>query len=257
MKSSYHQSLVHAAIVVAALLPQALGAQSAAALPDARSLIAKHNTATNSETLNRVNSVTLKGRVSMAAMGLDAEIEILQAKPNKTAQKVIVAGVGEITSGFDGTTAWSVNPMQGPRVLEGKELENVKSESDFLQQLRGPTHVLSAETVEKTEMGGRPCFKVKLKWKSGREGTDCYDAETGLLVATVQTTDGPMGAVETTTILSDYKDFGGRKSPTKLVQSVMGQEQVVTITSVEYDKVPATAFEPPAAIKAMQKPSQP
>ena len=170
--SSYRQSLVHAAIVVAALLPQALGAQ-AAALPDARALIEKHNTATNAEMLNKVNSVALKGRVSMAAMGLDAEIEIFQAKPNKTAQKVNVAGVGEITSGFDGTTAWSVNPMQGPRVLEGKELENVKSESDFLQQLRGPTHVLSAETVEKTEMGGRPCYKVKLKWKSGREGVDC------------------------------------------------------------------------------------
>ena len=73
----------------------------------------------------------------------------------------------------------------------------------------------------------------------------------------MQTTDGPMGAMETTTILSDYKDFNGRKTPGKLVQSVMGQEQVVTITSVEYDKVPPSAFEPPAAIKAMQKPAQP
>src|SRR3546814_3894623 len=49
--------------------------------------------------------------------------------------------------------------------------------------------------------------------------------DSGLLIGSVQTTESPMGPMESTTLLSEYKDFGGRKIPTKLVQSSMGQEQ--------------------------------
>ena len=87
--------------------------------------------------------------------------------------------------------------------------------------------------------------------KGSTKSFDCYAVDSGLLVGSVQTTESPMGSMEATTLLSEYKDFGGRKVPTKLVQSSMGQEQVVTITAIEYDNVPDSVFEAPPAVKAI------
>ena len=54
--------------------------------------------------------------------------------------------------------------------------------------------------------------------------------------------------------MGDYKDFGGLKSATSMRQKMMGQEQVMTLTNVEYDRPEdAKAFEPPPAIQTMLK----
>jgi hypothetical protein len=62
-----------------------------------------------------------------------------------------------------------------------------------------------------------------------------------------------MGTVTGTTVETDYKKFGKLLQPTKLTQSVMGVQQVMAITTIDYDKVDPSVFEPPAAIKAMMK----
>jgi hypothetical protein len=42
--------------------------------------------------------------------------------------------------------------------------------------------------------------------------------------------------------------------PATVTINAMGVQQVLTISSVEYDKVDPAVFEPPAAIKALIKP---
>ena len=109
----------------------------------------------------------------------------------------------------------------------------------------------SAETVEKTEMNSEPCYKVKMVWKSGRETFDCYSVASGLLVASMGKQESPMGTIDVTNLVSDYKEFGGQKVATRLTQQVMGNEQVLIINSVEYDVVDPSTFDMPAAIKAL------
>ena len=48
---------------------------------------------------------------------MSGDLEISQARPNKTMMRINVTGIGQIEQGFDGTTGWSINPMQGPRVM--------------------------------------------------------------------------------------------------------------------------------------------
>ena len=132
-----------------------------------------------------------------------------------------------------------------------EKLEAVREESTFGASTRQGPNVASAETVEKTEMNGEACYKVKLVWKSGRETFDCYSVASGLLIASIGKQDTPMGSVDVTNLLSDYKDFGGQKVATRLTQQVMGQEQVLRINNVEYDAADPALFEMPAAIKAL------
>jgi hypothetical protein len=224
----------------------------ASALPPAKELIAKFVAATNSASvLAKHTSIKTTGRFEMAAAGVSGDLEISQARPNKSMLRIDLANVGQVEEGYDGTTAWSINPMQGPRIKSGRELDTVREESSFGMSSRQGPNVVSAETIEKTEMNGEPCYKVKIAWKSGRETFDCYSVASGLLVASVGKQESAMGTVEVTNLLSDYKDFGGQKIATRLTQQVMGQEQVIRINAVAYDVADTTTFAMPAAIKAL------
>jgi hypothetical protein len=242
--------LAAAALTIVSAAP--LAAQSAAALPAAKDLIAKFLTTTNSvAVMAKHQSLRSKGSFQLPAAGVSGDMEISQARPNRTMLRITVSSIGQIEQGFDGTTAWSINPMQGPRVMTGKELDQVREESSFGVSSRQGPNVVSAETVEKTEMNGEPCYKVKMVWKSGRETFDCYSVASGLLIASMGKQESPMGTVDVTNLISDYKDFGGQKIATRLTQQVMGNEQVLTISSVDYDVAEPATFEMPAAIKAL------
>jgi hypothetical protein len=231
----------------------AVSAQApAASLPPARELIAKFVAATNSPAvMAKHQSVTTKGKFEMPAAGMSGDLEISQARPNKSVMRITLAGVGEVQQGYDGTTAWSINPMQGPRILTGAELDLVREESGFGVSSRQGPNVVSAETVEKTEMNGEACYKVKLKWKSGRETFDCYSVASGLLIASVMKQESQMGSIEVTNLIGEYKDFGGQKLATRIAQQAMGQEQLMRLMTVEYDQTPDSVFAMPPAIKAL------
>jgi hypothetical protein len=62
-----------------------------------------------------------------------------------------------------------------------------------------------------------------------------------------------MGPITATQTLSDYKKFGGLLVPTMMKQSQMGIEQVLKFTTLEWDNVPPSTFDPPAQIKALIK----
>jgi len=239
------------------LVTAPVAAQAPAALPPAKDLIAKFVTATNgSAVMAKHQSVRSKGRFELPAAGMSGDLEISQARPNKTMMRITVSAIGQIEQGFDGTTAWSINPMQGPRVLTGRELDAIREESSFGTSSRQGPNVTSAETVEKTEMNGEPCYKVKMVWKSGRETFDCYSVASGLLIASQGKQESPMGTIDVTNLISDYKDFGGQKVATRLTQQVMGNEQVLIINSVDYDVADPAVFEMPAAIKALVEKKQ-
>src|SRR5688572_19776365 len=240
-----------AALALAAAAPVALVAQGTA-LPPAKDIVAKAAAATNAgPVMAKHSSVKTKGRFEMPAQGIGGDLEISQARPNKTMLRITISGVGTIENGFDGTTGWEINPMQGPRIMTGRQLDAVREEASFGASSRQGPNVASAETLEQTQMNGEACYKVKFVWKSGRETFDCYSVATGLLVASMGKQESAMGTVDVTNLISDYKDFGGQKIATRLTQQVMGQEQVLVITSVEYDAADPATFQMPAAIKAL------
>jgi hypothetical protein len=102
-------------------------------------------------------------------------------------------------------------------------------------------------------MGGEQCYMVKLTWKSGRETFDCYNGKSGLMVGSksVQTT--AMGAIPVTMTYSDYKKFGDFLVATKMVQSMMGQQQVTNITAVEVAPTASVVITMPPEVKALKK----
>lgn len=227
--------------------------EPAAALPDAREIINRHIKAIGGrEAVLGHKSLHAKGTLAIPASGINGPIELFSAaNPDRMVVKTSVPGIGEIIEGFDGSHAWSLSPLTGPMLKVGKELSQTKLDADFYGELRDPKKYPSVKTLEKTTFDGRPCYKVAVTRIDGSEDVDYYDVASGLKAGSVNTRESPMGTLTMTSTETDYKKFGNLLHATKVTQKVMGVEQVITLVSLEYDKVNASAFTPPAEIKAL------
>lgn len=243
--------LAAVALPIAAAAPVARAQNPA--LPPAAGLLAKYAAAIGGPSLLSAKSIVTKGGMSMPSAGISATFEMTQLSPNLMSMTTEIPGMGTVMVGFDGTTAWAMDPMQGPRVLAGKEMDQMKDDADRRAMVRQPEMFASLQTVADTTMNSERCYLVKLTWKSGRETYDCFSATSGLLVASKTTQKTAMGDIPVVSLFSDYKKFGDITVATKTVQELMGQQQILTISSVVLGNGAGIAIVPPAAVQGMVK----
>jgi len=242
------------ALALASLLPVVGSAQ---ALPDGKALIAKHVAAIGGrEALDKHTSLHQTGTFSMPAMGIEGPVHIYRAKPSLFLSQITLGSFGEMAQGYDGTTAWAIQPMQGAAVMTGDQAAQFKQQADFFADFPDVAKYSSIETVGLEDFEGRKCYKVKLVKADGSgEAMQYFDAETGLSAGMVRSIENPqMGKIEITVVLSDYKDQGGLQMPSKTIQKTPQGDVVLTFTGYEWDKVEPKVFELPDAVKAMVKP---
>lgn len=248
------KSIIRASVAVVPMIAMVQAASAQQTLPAASALIAKYVAVTGGQAMMNAKSVVTKGGMSMPAAGINGTVEMTQAGSNQMQMVTNIPGMGEVQAGYDGTIAWAADPMQGPRLLSGKELDQVRDEADRRALVRDAQLFSSMSTIADTTMNGERCYEVKLEWKSGRETFDCYSAATGYLVASrsVQTTS--MGAVPVISLFNDYKKFGDVTVATKTTMEMMGQQQILTISSIELGS--GATITPPPAVQALAKPKQ-
>lgn len=238
------------ALCLALALPLTAEAQQ---LPPAKQLVDRFVEVTGGRgAYMKHSSRTTELELEMPAMGMKMPMRLVQAAPNRlVSQMEMPGGAGTVRSGYDGTVGWQINPATGPSLMSGVELEQAVQQAEFFASLNYDKLYASMETVERTEMGGRPCYRVKLVSRSGRESWQCFDAETGLIVASGGKQESQMGTLDVTTLLGDYKEFDGIRIPTRASAQMMGQEMVTTVKSVSHAPVEASAFALPAEIQAL------
>ncbi len=241
-------------LVVAGVLPALAAAQG---LPDGKELIAKHVAAIGGrDAMEKHASLHITGTFSMAAMGIEGPLNLYKAKPALFLQQITLGAMGEVTQGFDGTTAWGVNPMAGASLLSGEQAAQAKQQADFFSDFPDLSKYTTIETVALEDFEGRKCYKVKtVRAEGSTEAMQYFDAETGLAAGSVRTIENPqVGKIDVTVVLSDYKDQGGIKMPSKITQKTPQGDVVLTFTAFEWDNVDAKVFALPDAVKTMVKP---
>lgn len=228
---------------------------TSSSLPAARTIIDRFVQAIGGrDAVLRNTSIRSTGTFEMPAAGVKGNLTVVQAAPNKMGMTIDIPGMGQMVTGYDGTIGWSLNPMQGPRLLEGRELDQLREDAGPAAMLRPADRVRSVETVELTTMNGQQCYRVKVVSLSGRETFDCYSTETGLLVGMTGKQESPMGQVEVTTLFDEWKDFGGLKAATKVRLQMLGQEQVLQIERLEFNRADdQKALEVPEQVKPLVK----
>jgi hypothetical protein len=222
-------------------------------LPTPAALLARYVDALGGEkALRGHESSTRKGKMTIAAMGMEGATTTRAAAPDKIAMN-IETGMGAMNQGFNGEVGWSDNPMTGVQILDGDQLANMKLQADFYGPLNYPKHFPTMETVEEIDWSGQAAYKVRVVSTSGRESHQYFAKDSGLLLGTQGVQDGPMGESEVKLSFSDYKDFGGMKVPGKTTIDVAGMQIEQTVETVTFDDVDASAFELPEAVQAQLK----
>lgn len=244
---------VSAAIALA--VPAGLTARQDQALPSGRSLVDKFVQAVGGEAAYRaVDTMHATGTFEMPAQGVTGTIEVFSARPSNVRLRADIEGVGRIERGYDGKIGWSVNPIEGPSLLTGRQLRELIDDALFDGPLHPPDKITEVTTVGQTAFDGQAAYKVKVVFASGTEQFEYFGVESGLLIGTEGPREMPGGGlVPRISMLRDYKPFGALMQPTRLVQHTLGIEQVVTIATYEYNTVKASAFTPPAEVLALIK----
>lgn len=233
----------------------AQAAKSASALPSAAQVFAQYRKAVGGEgAVRKYRSRRATGRFDLTTQGMGGDFEMVAAAPDRMKLEIDLSGLGKLVRGYDGKVGWSIDPAIGPRLLSGRELDEVRHSADFYYDLRDPATFASATVLEQAAFEGKTCYTVKIVRPSGLEVLEYYDVETGLLAGFRMDSSSPMGTVPgVVTVISGYKDFGGILTATTARQRAMGIESVLTISAVEYDTVPADAFALPPAIAALAR----
>lgn len=234
------------ALALALLAPLAAAAQE---LPPAQEIIDRYVEAIGGRDAALAQIETrVTGTFALPAMGVTGDLEVVSGENGEMVTRVTIPGMGEILSGYTGEVAWSVEPMMGPRLLEGAEAAATADQTDPLYAVRDASLFTSFETTGEDEYDGEACWAIAFVYVSGRETTECFSKDSGLLIGSTSTQESPMGSTEVSTRYLDYEQYGDLLVPTTVRQSAMGQEQVMSIENVEIGDIDASALEPPAAI---------
>lgn len=245
--------LWHAGATAAQTTPsQSAPEQEQAALPTGREVVDRFiDLIGGADAIASVTSYRARGSFELTDQGIVGSLEILAARPDRNVVRVNVPGVGEILSGYDGKVGWTINPASGPAVLSGSALEQAAEDAVFEAVLHPPSMTKDLVTVGQTDFNGQQSYQVKVVFRSGRERFEYYDVVTGMKLGTEGNEETELGLVPTTTFLYNYESFGPLMQATQIVQRPLGFEQVVRLTSFDYDLVPDEAFELPPSIKAL------
>lgn len=253
MQSFTRNAVATAALIVGALAPELARAQ---ALPAASEIVAKYVTAIGGKAeVMKITSFKQTATMSVPSVGLNAEMEMYAAAPNKTAMKATIPGLGDMVQGYNGAVGWDVNPMAGPRLLADKELATTAENAEFYSNmLYSADRYASMETVGDSTINGEKVYKVKMVRKATmKESMTYFSASSGLLLASFSTTESQGGQIPVLATMAEYKKFGGVLMPTKLEQVSGANRIVVTIKDVTLNDVPASAFDVPANVQPLIK----
>lgn len=253
------------ALLLAALIVPAVFAQDAPQLEpqkeqekesryqkEAMEVIARYIEAIGGEeALRKHKHRTVRGELSRDAINLRGPFQMHLSAPNRLRMTLEMAGVGEVSQGYNGKVAWSIDQMRGPMIIEDPQAEDVRRQADFYGELNYRKNYKEIEYVGRENFDGADAHKIRLVDRMGRESFAFFDAESHLFVGVRSQMDSEMGSVPMTTFVSEYREFDGVKMPTVTRVRVMMDELKMKIESVSHDEIPESTYELPEAIKAL------
>ncbi len=174
------------------------------------------------EKLEALEDIEISMKMSLQGMTIDAIM--YQKAPGKFRMTMTMGGNVLSDTRFDGTVGKS-SGMQGEQVVEGKQLENLQAQSQFMPELKYDElgYTLQLKSIEMVD--GKETYMIEVVHPGSGTGYDYYDTESWLKVREDKVEETPDGSMVQTTNLSDYQEVDGILYPHKL-DLVIGPQQI-------------------------------
>jgi len=207
---------------------------AAVKLPTAPEILAKYVQALGGKAVNeKIKSRFTKGTVELAPLGVKGTFETYAAAPNKSIIRTNLDGIGELIEGFDGVTAWSINPLSGNRDKAGEELAQAKLIYDFYRETKLEKLYSKMEVKGIEKVGASDAYVVTATPDGLPLETLYFDTISGLLVRQDATLVSPEGKQPVKVFYEDYRDVDGAKVFFKSRTILPQLELITTNTEVK------------------------
>jgi hypothetical protein len=190
------------------------------------------------EKLSKLKSLQIDAVVTVNSFEVKSTTTVVQNKGVRSEQEI--QGM-KIVQGFDGTTAWMINPMMGSdkaTKLPAEQNDALKGQMDltglYNYKDKGYDVALEGEDV----LDGAPVFVLQVKMPDGSSSTNFISKSTYYTLKTLISAKGPDGnPVQTTIYSSDYKDVDGYITPYSIeIESEGMPGKIVTkVTSAKFN----------------------
>ena len=205
-------------------------------LPSAAEVVEKYIKAIGGrEPLKKQKSRYQTATVELSPIGLKGTVETFARSDDRLFVKTTLAGIGDILVGYDGQKAWTVNPIQGNRVQEGKELLQMKRTAMFAREISFDKLYTAMRVRGIEPVGDRQAYVVIGSTDGLPDDVMYFDTETGLMLRSDSITIAPEGEQAITTFYEDYRVVEGTKSPFKIRAKTPAFEINTVVTEIKYN----------------------
>ncbi len=203
------------------------------------------------EAFANVKNRVITGTMGMPAMGMNGTIKTYQKRPADTLIEINIPNMMQVKQGFSHGTAWEINSMLGPRILEGAERALIVFSARFDDSdLSNVFSSIKCTGVE--DVNGEACYVLVMEMDGIAPITSYISKETHLNVKINMTINSGLGEMEIESFTTDYKEVDGLLYSHRTEQKVMGQEIVNVIEKIEHNvDLEAGVFDIPEEVKAL------
>jgi len=183
-----------------------------------------------SEKLNSVSTISIEASVTIPGAPFKPKAIIKEKSPNLTSMEMSVEGMGTLMKQkFDGNNGYM--EQMGQKIpMENDQLESERGQKGLFDELYMDTNTM--EIVSLGPVDGKDAYKIKTKENS----FNYYDAESGLLIMTEESTIQGGNTITSITKFSDYREVDGILYAFKREINAGPQKIEFEITSVIFNE---------------------
>lgn len=181
----------------------------------------------------KIKSRAGKGTVELLPVNVKGTFEEYTAAPDKFVAKTTLAGVGDLIEGYDGKTAWSVDPISGSRDKQGEELAQTALMHNFYRAVNLDKLYQKMELKGIEKVGANDAYAVVATRGDLPSETFYFDTKSGLMIRQDMTVTTPQGKIPTKIFYEDFRDVDGVKIAFKTRATLPQFDFVMTYTEIK------------------------
>jgi hypothetical protein len=190
------------------------------------------------EAISQVQTLKTIARIIGASGQMEAPMTTWSKRPNLVRSESEIQG-RRVIAGYDGSTAWMINPLSGssaPEKVDAYAASNLADASietaiGSLASFKAAGHTV--ELLGREDFGSTPVYKIQVTRKNGMVASYLVDATTFLPLKTITKVTQPGQQIEVEAFLGNYKKAGDIMFAYSIEQRVGGR----TVGQVIYEKI--------------------
>lgn len=187
------------------------------------------------EALEKFANRKMVSTVKIVDAGLEAELSNFVDSQGNYFESMEIAGYGKFQQGINGDVSWSFDPINGPRLIKGKERAQLLRSARMQPTLWMTRDHQSAVKAGEETVDTIACTIYDLKTNDGAIHKYWVGDEDGLVRKVSMTVESPMGQIPIQVKTSEYKAIDGIQYPHMMRMKQGVQNMAVTVVSIEHD----------------------